>query len=111
MGMTKEMILQMECIRIFNLMKPKEHGLLYMNHQNPKSAISGRNLKRMGLIPGVADLTYLSEQGAVFLELKTEDGRQSENQKEWQSKVVAAGYQYYIVRSISDFCTIVGIKL
>lgn len=111
MSITKEMRLQMACIKVFNLFKPKEHGLLYMNHQNPKSAMAGRQLKKMGLIPGVADLTYLSPQGAIFIELKSEDGRQSQYQKEWQSKVENAGYTYHVVKSISDFCTIVGIEL
>jgi hypothetical protein len=39
---------------------------------------------------------------AIFLEVKTENGWQSEDQKEFERRSLAAGAQYVIVRSIED---------
>ena len=82
---TLEQKLQKECIRIFHLFKPKEYGRLYMNHQNPKNAKNGRELKQMGLVPGIADLTYLSDNGIIFIELKVEKNKQTKSQVFWQN--------------------------
>ena len=60
-------------------------------------------LKAMGLVAGVSDMTYLSKSGPIFLEFKTETGKQTTKQKEWQSTVEAAGYRYVIIRSFADF--------
>ena len=82
---------------------PEERGLLYMNYNNPKNALHGAHLRALGMIKGVADMTYLSKSGAVFLEFKTEVGKQSPAQVEWQAKVMTAGYAYWIIRNETDF--------
>ncbi|PNX49871.1 MAG: hypothetical protein BV457_00090 [Thermoplasmata archaeon M9B1D] len=56
-----------------------------------------------GLTSGVADLEVLLPNGkAIFLEVKTEKGRQSKTQKEFEEEVKKLGFDYYIVRSIDD---------
>ena len=82
---------------------PEERGYLYMNYNNAKNQAHGAILKAMGMVSGVADLTYLSCSGAVFIELKTETGLQSATQKEWQRRVTERGYAYHIVRSLDEF--------
>jgi len=57
----------------------------------------------MGVVPGVADMMYLSDTGLIAIEFKTITGRQSEVQKRWQETIEAAGYRYYIVRSFEQF--------
>ena len=57
----------------------------------------------MGVVPGVADMMYLSDTGLIAIEFKTIIGRQSEVQKRWQETIEAAGYRYYIVRSFEQF--------
>ena len=74
-----------------------------MNHNNPRDARHGAQLKVMGLIAGVSDMTYLSNSGPIFLEFKTPSGKQTPKQKEWQSQVENAGYRYCIVRNFEDF--------
>lgn len=74
-----------------------------MNYNNPKNAAHGSILKGLGMVAGVADMTYLSPTGAVFLEFKFGDGRQALKQKEWQSRVEAAGYRYFLIYSEKDF--------
>ena len=77
-----------------------------MNHNNPRDARHGAQLKAMGLVAGVSDMTYLSKSGPVFLEFKTPTGKQTPKQKEWQSQVESAGYKYEIIRSFQDFLSI-----
>jgi len=89
--------------------RPDERGLLYMNHNNPRDARQGAQLKVMGMVSGVADMTYLSNSGPIFLEFKTPTGRQTERQKWWQAQVEAAGYRYCIIRKFEDFTKSLGI--
>ena len=59
--------------------------------------------RNMGLTSGVADLICLLPGGRVFfLEVKTPTGRQSENQKAFESRVTGLGFDYHIARSIED---------
>lgn len=98
-----EQQLQAHCFTWHWNNRPNERGLLYMNHNNPRDARHGMQLKAMGLVAGVSDMTYLSKSGVIFLEFKTPDGKQTARQKEWQSTVEQAGYRYTIVRSFEDF--------
>ena len=78
-----------------------------MNYNNAKNQAHGAILKAMGMVSGVADLTYLSPNGVVFIELKTETGGQSPAQKEWERRVRERGYPYYVVRSVEDFKSLI----
>jgi hypothetical protein len=99
----EEYNLQAACVKLFAMLRPNEQGLLFLNHNNPRSRSNGYFLKNIGLTAGVADMTYLSPKGAVFLEFKTSKGRQSLSQKWWQGVVEAVGYRYVVIRSIEEF--------
>lgn len=76
-----------------------------MNHNNPRDARQGAYLKAMGMISGVADMTYIRPDGSgiTYIEFKTERGSQSKSQKWWQEVVEKAGCKYVIVRNFEDF--------
>lgn len=57
----------------------------------------------MGVVAGVADMMYLSDNGLIAIEFKTITGRQQPRQKQWQETIEAAGYKYHIVRSLEQF--------
>lgn len=59
--------------------------------------------RNIGIVAGVADMMYLSDNGLIALEFKTVIGRQQPKQKQWQNTIEAAGYKYYIVRSLHQF--------
>lgn len=61
------------------------------------------NRKAVGLVAGVADTIFLWRGKVLLIEFKTPTGRQSAKQKEWQARVEAQGFRYYIVRSLEDF--------
>lgn len=59
--------------------------------------------------PGVSDMMWFAAGGkTAFLECKTEKGRQSDHQIEFQKKMESLGYEYRIVRSIDDVLDLVG---
>lgn len=59
--------------------------------------------KSLGLIAGVSDLIIIQPNKVSFVEVKTQSGKQSEKQKEFQNKVELLGFKYYLVRSLEDF--------
>ena len=56
-----------------------------------------------GLKSGASDLIVLFPNRAVFCEVKTPTGVQSEAQKEFQKQVENLGFEYILVRSLLDF--------
>ena len=66
-------------------------------------------LKAMGLLPGVSDLVAVDNNGKIlFIEIKTETGRLSKRQKEFQQKCLDLDLPYVIIRSIEDAINFVG---
>ena len=103
-----ELQMQAQCFQWHWNTCPDERGYLYMNYNNAKNQAHGAILKAMGMVSGVADMTYLSTRGAIFIELKTEVGEQSATQKEWERRVRERGYQYYVVRSVDEFKALIA---
>ena len=66
-----------------------------------------RHFVAMGLRSGVSDLIVLLPNRIIFLEVKTDKGRQSDNQKRFQKKVESLGFEYYVVRSVDEVENIV----
>ena len=85
--------------------RPDERGLLYMNHNNPRDARHGASLKVMGLVAGVADMTYIHPDGSgvTFLEFKADKGRQSASQMWWQGQIERSGCNYKIIKTFEEF--------
>jgi len=105
--MQSELRLQQECYLWFHNNYPSLRGLFFKIKNEGHNRITGAIDKATGLVPGVADMCFLrpaNEGGGVFfIEFKTEIGRQSSNQKKWESKVKEAGYYYIIIRHEQDF--------
>lgn len=73
--------------------------------------IRGALLKAAGLQAGAGDLLVIhpvlkmrNEQGAwvLWIELKTETGRQSPVQKDFERRIIEAGCFYHVARSVED---------
>jgi hypothetical protein len=60
-------------------------------------------MKSTGLLSGAADLVVIYFGTLVFVELKTETGIQSEEQKVFAQRVRDCGFDYHLVRSLLDF--------
>jgi hypothetical protein len=100
-----ELRLQQMCFMFFWNQYPQYRGLLFRIKNEGTSRISGAVGKATGIVPGVSDMCLLRPdgKGPVFLEFKTEKGKQSESQKNWQGIIWVAGYSYQIIRSLDQF--------
>lgn len=59
-------------------------------------------LKSEGFRLGSSDLVIVLKEKVLFVEIKTETGKQSDNQKEFQRDVEALGYEYLLWKSVDD---------
>ena len=72
-----------------------------MNNNTAVNAIKGTLNRAMGVVKGVSDLEYFYAGRTHFIELKSKDSIQSEDQKLFQARVEA--HRYHIVRSYDEF--------
>lgn len=101
--------LQQECFIWHWNTYPEERRLLYHNYNNAVNRIKGAQLKGVGVVAGVADLTYIAPGGSVvYIELKLPEGKQSKAQKKFEEAVTKRGARYEIVRSLDQFKEIIG---
>lgn len=73
-------------------------------------AIKWKRLEREGAVSGVADLQVICRnltKNGLFIEMKTEKGKQSDNQKAFQKYCEKYSYQYSICRSLDEFVKVV----
>ena len=68
--------------------------------RNKREAIK---LKATGVVSGVSDLIIIQPKKVLFVEVKTETGIQSKNQKQFEKIVTALGFEYILVRSLEEF--------
>jgi hypothetical protein len=65
-------------------------------------------LKRMGVIPGVADFLMFIPGHGIAIEMKNEDGVQSKAQEYFQKQWEKLGHTYLIARSLNSFKEIIN---
>lgn len=107
----KESRTQSACVRWFRLQYP-EYTKLLISVPNgvATTATQGRILKDEGMVAGASDLLLLPNRNHPYLciEFKTEIGRQSDAQAEWQADVEElAMARYAIVRSVEEFIELI----
>lgn len=99
--------IQASCVRWFRLKYPRlRHNLFAVPNGARRDKSTGAKLKAEGVLAGVADLILLKSNrfyGALLIEMKTERGRQSPNQQEWEKHITADGYKYVVCRSLDEF--------
>ena len=57
----------------------------------------------MGMRKGVSDIIVLMPKRVIFVELKSDIGKQRPEQIEFQKIVEGLGFEYYVIRSIEEF--------
>ena len=86
------------------------HVIFSVPNGGSRNIIEAKKLKATGLLSGVSDLIILQQNKTLFIELKIEKGVQSDKQKEFEERVKSLGFNYYIVRSLEEFKTIIEIE-
>ncbi len=88
----------------------KTHKNRCMIFSVPNDSINAIETKRKintGLLKGASDLIVVLPNKILFVELKTEKGIQSENQKDFQNRIELLGFEYYLIRSLDQFKQII----
>lgn len=109
----KEEILHQKIAEAWNnthLYDHPEKQRLFCIWTNAQSKQYGNKMKSMGVKTGISDWAYMNENGTVtWIELKTEDGHQSPDQKKFEALCKSIGHKYQIARSYSEFWQVIGI--
>ncbi len=104
--------LQIACVKWFRLQYPKVANLLNsVPNGGARNVVTGAIIKAEGAVRGVADLELNIARGGWFglkIEMKTEKGRQSQYQRQWQQEIERQGYMYIVARSFDEFRECVG---
>ena len=103
-----ETCLQMHC----NAWRLREHPTLLMFHvANERQAKVQYHvkLKRLGVLPGVADFLAFPDNGRkVAIEMKDDEGNQDEDQIRFQLRWERSGGLYFICRTLEEFQGVVN---
>lgn len=94
--------LQSSCVTWFRMTHP-ECIIFACPNGGSRNRLEAVNMKRSGVLAGVSDLIIVAARAVLFVEMKTKTGRQSENQKTFQSNIERLGFEYKICRSLSSF--------
>lgn len=97
--------LQVACVRWFDMQYPSHKNMLFaVPNGGQRNVVVASKLKAEGVRAGVADLILMCGFGnIVFIEMKTEKGKQQESQIVFERMCNKNGYIYKIVRSFEDF--------
>lgn len=99
--------LQKACVKWFRTQYPK-YILAAIPNGGSRGEIEGAILKAEGVLAGVPDLflavpNHAERCGGLWIEMKTEDGVLSANQKAIMPRLKDAGYKVVICRSFDAF--------
>lgn len=95
--------MQSECFIWFWNTYPDQRRMLLHVDNNSFNAIEGNRKKAMGVVKGVSDFILILPGMVMFIELKLPTGRQSDEQIDFQKKVVGRSHPYTIIRSVNQF--------
>jgi hypothetical protein len=95
--------LQAQCFQWHWNSFPHLRGTLFHVNQKAKDSREGNKMKAMGVVPGVADFCNLTPGSVRWIEMKTEIGVQSGEQKRFQALVESLGMEYHIIRNFAQF--------
>ena len=107
----QESNLQSACVRWFRLQYP--NLVIYaVPNGGSRNVREAQRLKAEGVLAGVADLVIMLSQGkSLYIEMKVKGNCQTDNQKDFQQKVEALGYKYYVCYSFDEFKAIIEKEL
>ena len=78
-------------------------GVLWLHVPNaPRNAIAGRNLQRLGMLKGAADLLFFHNHEFFALELKAANGRTSLEQEAFRDRFKSAGGYAWVAFGVDE---------
>jgi hypothetical protein len=98
----EESNIQIACVTWFRYQYTK-YLCFAVPNGGARNAVTGKILKEEGVLVGVSDLIIIGEGKALFVEIKTAIGKQSDSQKEFQRRIELSGFPYIVCRSLDEF--------
>lgn len=112
-----ESTLQQHCVAWFRWQYRKKYRLLFaipngafLQGDARQRAMRWAMLEREGANKGTADLLLSIPRGryhGLYIEMKTPNGRQTPDQKEFEQAVLDEGYGYVMPRTLEEFQRVV----
>lgn len=96
-----EQKLQQALVRFLSVALPPRSVMFAVPNEGKRSKIGGANMRRAGLVSGVADLIILADGIAVALELKATTDLTA-NQIEFRDKWQAACGRWAVIRTVEQ---------
>ena len=106
--MQTEAQLQAACVTWLWNTHPETRGLFFAVTNNSEHAVRGLQRRALGMISGVSDTILLWGAKAYLIEFKTEIGKQSPSQKDWQVRAESQGFTYFLIRTEQEFRKLIG---
>lgn len=94
--------LQAQCTQWFWNEFPSERRMLFHVDNNSYNKVIGAKKKALGVVQGVSDLVFVCGT-VIFIEIKTDIGEQTPEQRDFAQKVSLRGHVYRIIRSFEEF--------
>lgn len=103
--MNKEDLLQQKCVIWFkNNYQIHGKGLIFaVPNGGTRNIIEAKKLKATGTMPGVSDLIVVLDSKVLFIELKTDIGKQSDAQIIFETKITNLNHEYILIRNEEEF--------
>ena len=90
------------------VIKDKRCMILSIPNGGLRDKATAITMKATGLYKGAADLLVVYRGWVGFVELKTETGTQSPEQRQFEAHCIEAGLPYKLVRSLAEFQDLIG---
>lgn len=109
--------LQAECVLWYNntfcLISQKPRGLIYaVPNGGSRDIVEAIKLRDTGTLSGVSDLHIILPNGRfLYMEAKIIGGVQSNEQKDFENRVKALGYEYLIFYTLDEFKQLIYARL
>lgn len=107
--MKSEANLQQQMVIWFNnkycLKHHEPRGLIFaVPNGGSRNKIEAMILRATGVLSGVSDLIMILPNGRlIFVEVKFQNGKQSESQKDFENRVKKLGFEYWLINDLQAF--------
>lgn len=106
--MIKEHDLQVIMVKWFRLIYPRlEKNIFAVPNGGQRIKSHAVKLKKEGVTAGVSDLIFCLRGNVYFIEVKTEKGKQSKDQKKFEEMILNEDLKYFVVRSLNEFIKLI----
>jgi hypothetical protein len=106
----EESILQRQCVSWFRLQYPK-HVIFAIPNGGARGRVEAAIMHGEGVLAGAADLFVMhgsNGKHGLFIEMKSEQGRQSASQRFFGKAAEDESYKYEVCRTFDEFMMVVN---